>query len=251
MPSGRIYDVVNAMSSTPILLVCEHAGNYIPRSYNNLGLGKTEINSHIAWDIGAKRLTLRLAETLSATSILHKVSRLVVDCNRHPSSSDIIPTRVANIDIPGNMNLSTSDFKDRLESFFYPFHGCLQQMVRSRLALGMKPIVVPIHSFTRTLAGRERDFDIGILFEAKTASVTEVTNYVRAHSPFACKENQPYSARMIKSYTLHESSRCLGAEGFAFEVRNDILEREYSFELTAKAISAALENCEGLYSSGT
>ena len=45
---------------------CEHAGNRIPRALGTLGLSKAERTRHIAWDIGAARLTEKLSEKLKS-----------------------------------------------------------------------------------------------------------------------------------------------------------------------------------------
>ena len=67
---------------TRFLLVCDHASNHIPEELNNLGLPPSELQRHIAWDIGAAGVTNALSDILGAPAILSDTSRLVVDCNR-------------------------------------------------------------------------------------------------------------------------------------------------------------------------
>jgi hypothetical protein len=54
---GEFYpsanDHVNADGAAPVVLVCEHASNYLPTRYRGLGLPKQELSRHIAWDIGS------------------------------------------------------------------------------------------------------------------------------------------------------------------------------------------------------
>jgi predicted N-formylglutamate amidohydrolase len=83
---GEFYpsanDHVNADGAAPVVLVCEHASNYLPTRYRGLGLPKQELSRHIAWDIGAAELTRHLATRLGAIAFLAGASRLLVDCNR-------------------------------------------------------------------------------------------------------------------------------------------------------------------------
>ena len=48
---------VNRDSTSPVLLLCEHAGQAIPAQLAALGLPAGAIDLHIGWDIGALRLT--------------------------------------------------------------------------------------------------------------------------------------------------------------------------------------------------
>ena len=55
------YEVQYAESTFPCLLACEHASNYIPADYQGLGLSRSSLEEHIAWDIGAHELLGKLA----------------------------------------------------------------------------------------------------------------------------------------------------------------------------------------------
>ena len=41
---------------SPLLLVCDHAGNRIPRCLGTLGVSEDDRQRHIAWDVGAAEL---------------------------------------------------------------------------------------------------------------------------------------------------------------------------------------------------
>ena len=47
----------NKNFSNHIVFICDHASNYIPRKYRKLGISDSDLESHIAFDIGAKNLT--------------------------------------------------------------------------------------------------------------------------------------------------------------------------------------------------
>ena len=83
---GAVYEKGNPDGMSAVLLICEHASNFIPASLDNLGLDAKTANSHVAWDPGALAVTQLLSRSLDATMITSKVSRLVYDCNRPPDA---------------------------------------------------------------------------------------------------------------------------------------------------------------------
>ena len=53
-----------------IIFICDHATNFIPSNYNNLGISDENLKSHIAYDIGAKEVTEHLAKKLGQSYFL-------------------------------------------------------------------------------------------------------------------------------------------------------------------------------------
>jgi predicted N-formylglutamate amidohydrolase len=78
--------------ASPFFLVCDHAGNRLPRSVGTLGLPESERRRHIAWDIGAEGVARLMATMLDAVLIAQPYSRLVIDCNRDPAVESSIDT---------------------------------------------------------------------------------------------------------------------------------------------------------------
>ena len=70
------------------ILTCDHAGALVPRKLNSLGVSTEDLRRHIAWDIGAAAVAVKLAARLAAFLILQTYSRLVIDCNRPPGSAE-------------------------------------------------------------------------------------------------------------------------------------------------------------------
>ena len=73
-----------------ILIIADHASNYIPSSFKNLGLKKNQINSHIAYDVGVKELCINLSDLLYSNYIIGEYSRLIIDLNRDISDPTLI-----------------------------------------------------------------------------------------------------------------------------------------------------------------
>jgi predicted N-formylglutamate amidohydrolase len=77
MREQRAFESVNASGSAPILLVCDHATNIVPQAVGggSLGLPEAEMARHIAYDLGARGVTLALAELLDAPVSESRYSR--------------------------------------------------------------------------------------------------------------------------------------------------------------------------------
>ena len=83
--------VLRPTGASEFFLTGDHAGRAIPRQLGKLGLPASELERHIAWDIGIAAVTEQLAQALDATAVLQAYSRLVIDCNRHPGWASSIP----------------------------------------------------------------------------------------------------------------------------------------------------------------
>ena len=76
------FYIVNPLAEAPILLVCDHAGCLFPKALGDMGLDPFARRCHLAIDIGAGKLTEKLAKSLGITAVIAQYSRLVIDCNR-------------------------------------------------------------------------------------------------------------------------------------------------------------------------
>ena len=76
-----------------IVFICDHASNYIPQKYRKLGMSHRDLESHIAFDIGAKNLTINLAKKLKQSYFLSNFSRLLIDPNRKEIDRELIIVR--------------------------------------------------------------------------------------------------------------------------------------------------------------
>ena len=76
------YEAHNETAPAKLLFLCDHASNEVPPELENLGLDRDDFTRHIAYDIGAAKLTRALADLAAAPAILARWSRLVVDLNR-------------------------------------------------------------------------------------------------------------------------------------------------------------------------
>lgn len=100
-----------------LIFICDHASNFIPSNYKNLGLKENHLRSHIAYDLGAKKFCEILSGTLEQTSFYANFSRLLIDPNRSELSNDLILSESAGIQIPGNLDVANSEKKKKIGSF--------------------------------------------------------------------------------------------------------------------------------------
>ena len=74
-----------------ILIIADHASNFVPKENYKLGLLNSFLYKHIAFDIGVKELSLDLSNRLKCKVIQGKYSRLLIDVNRDLDDPTIIP----------------------------------------------------------------------------------------------------------------------------------------------------------------
>ena len=217
-------DIFNAAGASPVLLLCPHASNYIPLSYGNLGLPGSELQRHIAWDIGAAGVTRRLAQVLDAPAFLGTYSRLLIDLNRalHVESSIVARSEVTAI--PGNVALAPLERAQRTCHIFTPFHQAIEAHLAQRAVAKRRVVVVAIHSFTPIFHGATRAWHAGVLFE-KSAHFAQATieRLRAADGTLLVGANVPYTVTPDDDYCLWAYADKVGNPGVEIEIRQDLL----------------------------
>ena len=61
--------ITNREGRSPIVLICDHASNFLPAQYATLGLDNSDLTRHIAWDPGALPVAARMAQALDAVLV--------------------------------------------------------------------------------------------------------------------------------------------------------------------------------------
>ncbi len=75
----------------------------------SLGLPEVEMARHIAYDIGARGVTLALAELLDAPAILSCFSRLVIDPNRGEDDPTLVMRLYDGTIVPANRHITPDE----------------------------------------------------------------------------------------------------------------------------------------------
>jgi predicted N-formylglutamate amidohydrolase len=235
-------ETVNPNGRSPYVLLCEHASNHIPARYNQLGLDVTELQRHIAWDIGVAPIARELAQALDAPLILSGYSRLLIDCNRPVGVKTSIPEISETTPIPGNVALSAGERALREKTFYWPFQKDVAAILDQRQAEGKRTIVFGVHSFTPVFKGFARPWHAGILFRkaerlgnALVAALQEPGLTVVANEPYRIEDDGDYTV------PVHGEARDLDA--VLIEIRQDLIGDAKGQDAWAKRLAPALQAC--------
>ncbi len=215
------FRLLRPRGSSRFVLFCDHASNRIPASLNALGLPASELERHIAWDIGAAGVTEALSEILDAPAVFGNTSRLVIDCNRQLDAVDLIPEISDGTVIPGNLHLSEAARADRIEGYFRPYHDACESILQARESSGVESIVVSIHSMTPSLAGQVRPWEIALSSHRDRRLTDPVLAALRRPGDVLVGDNQPYDLDPAVDYTVPFHALRRGLLHLQVEFRQD------------------------------
>jgi predicted N-formylglutamate amidohydrolase len=240
-------EVLNESGSSPVVLVCEHAGNRIPKTLGSLGLGNDHLRRHIAWDIGAEPVTRRLAGLLDAPVVLQRYSRLVYDCNRSPEQPSAIPEMSESTLIPGNQGLSTDQRRARIDEIYTPFHARVASILDARARRAVPTVFVAIHSFTPVFKGVARLLHIGLLFDRDRSFTDRLLPLIARAGSWDVRRNEPYGPAdgVCHMLNLHPEPRRLPYA--MIEIRNDLIATEEGQAEWAGRLSTVLRRAVAIH----
>ena len=236
----QVVETFNLRGSAPVLLLCDHAGRWIPPELDNLGLAPIEIARHIGWDIGSADVTRRLARRLGAPAVLCHVSRLVIDPNRKPGDPSSIPAISDGTLVPGNQDLGLNEVRDRLQRFFIPYHRMIaRQIARLRRRHGV-PVIVSVHSFTPRMGHIWRPWHAAVLWDTDARLAHPVLDGLRRDPDLAVGDNEPYSGRFPAGYSIPFHAARPRLPHVTFELRQDLIDTEARARAWAERLAAVL-----------
>lgn len=219
-------EVYRPTGKAPLLLVADHAGRAIPPHMGKLGLHDSDLDLHIAYDIGICTLTRRLADLLDAPAVLGVYSRLLIDPNRGLARADSIPEVSDSVPIPGNKGLSETDRRQRAESFYWPFQNAVAAMLETQRARHGNPAFIAVHSFTPIFQGVPRPWHVGVLWGDDPDTAMPFLRALTGIDGLCVGDNEPYDGREDWGGTVHRHAVPLGLPHCAIEVRQDLIDDE-------------------------
>ena len=217
------FEIVNAGGAAPLVFVCDHASNRVPRALRHLGLAPAPLREHIAWDIGAAEVARRLSRRFDAPLALTAYSRLVIDCNRALNDPSSIPAESDGIAVPGNRGLSQGERLLRAETLFKPYHDAVARLIAHKTAHAAPPAVVSIHSFTPVYQKTRRPWHVGVLWNEDRRIALPLLDAFRREAELMVGDNEPYSARDGVGYTIVTHAERAGLAHVAIEIRQDMI----------------------------
>lgn len=204
----------------PWLITCDHATNTVPAAINggDLGLHRTDMERHIAYDPGAYDVSQELGTRLDAPVIASNFSRLVIDPNRGSDDPTLVMKLYDGSIIPANRDADDAEIARRMELCYRPYDAHL-----GRLTALPHAIVVSVHSFTRQLRGRDpRPWDVGVLYAGDDRLARPLIRLLKAEGDIVVGDNQPYSGHLPGDAIDRHAIR-LGRPNVLIELRNDLI----------------------------
>ena len=223
-------------NSAPLALTCEHASHALPAEYGTLGLDVEMLRDHIGWDIGAAAVARELAQGFRAPLVESAYSRLLIDCNRDLGDHDLIAGESHGVHVPGNGDIDEAARDRRVRDFYQPYHDAIDDMLAS---CARSVLLLSVHSFTPSLGGNTRDFDIGVLYDDHEEHAENLFRTL-ALQGFSVRRNEPYSALEGLIFSARSHGQRHGVPYLEIEINNGLLRSGGETASIATRIAAAL-----------
>jgi predicted N-formylglutamate amidohydrolase len=238
--ADRLVERFHMAGCAPCLVLCDHAGRWVPPGLAGLGLPEHELRRHIGWDIGAADVARSLALLLDAPALLCHVSRLVIDPNRRPGTPGSIPEVSDDTFVPGNHGIDAAEARERLQRYFIPYHRAIaRQIARLRRRVGA-PVIVSVHSFTPMLQGTWRPWQVAVLWDEDDRLAAPALAGLRRNRSLSVGDNEPYSGRYPVGYTVPFHARRPGLPHVTVELRQDLIDTAERARAWAGRLAAVL-----------
>jgi predicted N-formylglutamate amidohydrolase len=222
---SQSFEIISGPASAGALVLCDHASNAMPREYGALGLPPAQLERHIAYDIGARVLSLALAARLMCPAVLSRFSRLLIDPNR----GDDDPTRVMRLSdgaiVPGNARIDEAEVERRAVRFARPYHAAVSTTLDAMLATGVVPAVISIHSFTPQMKGHDRPWHVGLLWDSDPRLAVPLLQALKGAPDLCVGDNEPYDGALLGD-TMSRHCIPRGLAHVLIEVRQDLIAAE-------------------------
>ncbi|MGE4327664.1 MAG: N-formylglutamate amidohydrolase [Pseudodonghicola sp.] len=219
------------------LITCDHAANTVPPQVGggDLGLPRTDMERHIAYDVGAWGVSRHLGTLLDGPVTGTNFSRLVIDPNRGEDDPTLVMKLYDGSVIPANRDADAAEVERRLDLCYRPYHRAV-----ARLAALPHTVILAMHSFTRQLRGRDpRPWHIGILHAGDTRLAGPLLRLLRAETDLVVGENQPYGGH-LPGDSIDQHALRQGRPNVLIEIRNDLIADELGQQDWAERLAPIL-----------
>jgi predicted N-formylglutamate amidohydrolase len=209
-------------SASPFVFVSDHAGRRLPRALD-LGVAASDLERHIAYDIGILPVARRLAAGFGAPLLAQTYSRLVIDCNRPTHVAQSIPETSELTEIPGNHMLSPEQREARIAALFRPYHDRIDALLDARAARGLPSILIAMHSFTPVYMGVPRLWSVGLLYNRDSRIAGLLLELMNQEMAPYVGDGLPYAMDDLTDYTLPVHGERRGLLHVGIEIRQDLI----------------------------
>lgn len=237
------FEKVEGAPASAFVLLCDHASNALPKEYGTLGLNPAQLTRHIGYDIGARDTALFLAKHLNCPLIMSTYSRLLIDPNRGADDPTLIMRLSDGAIVPGNARVDDIERNKRITRFHAPYHQAIAQTIEDKLAKGITPIIISLHSFTPVWKTTPRPWHYGVLYDQDKRLASRLMDALEQVQTAPVGDNEPYTGQLTgDTMNVHGSKR--GLEHALIEVRNDLIDTKLKAELIATFLAKVLQSIE-------
>jgi len=215
--------IIIADGASRFVLIGDHAGRRFPVALGDMGIAPEAAIRHIAWDIGVAALGEALSARIDAVFVAQVYSRLVVDCNRGPDEDSAVPVVSDGTIIPANRALTDADRAARFASIHEPYQQAVGAVLAARDVAKRDGTLVALHSFTPSIAGRARPWEIGILYSGGDPSFAlRCLDWLRRRGGLTVGDNEPYRMDEV-DHTITRHCFAGRRPYVEIEIRQDLL----------------------------
>ncbi len=95
--------------------------------------------------------------------------------------------------VPANCDITPLERRARIEEIYEPYHRMIAETLAARKQAARPTIVIALHSFTPSMAGVARPWDIGVLYADGNISFAQAVLAMLRDNPDICTgDNEPY-----------------------------------------------------------
>ena len=218
-----------------LLIIVDHANNFIPSKYKNLGLPKYLTESHIAYDLNILNLSKQMNTLLESDIVYGENSRLIIDLNRGQNDPTLIPSISDKKLIPGNIGISSKEFNFRKRKFYNNYHSKIKKVVNEKKI----KLIISMHSFNPYFKGKKRKTEIGILSNKDRRYSDLLIRQMAKSKRYIIGDNVPYKGE-LKDDTLYKHGLKKNILHTLIEVRNDLINTEIKVNKMSQFIVSSL-----------
>lgn len=240
MNDAEAVERVPGQDGNRLLLLCDHASNALPPEYGNLGLAASQFERHIAYDIGARAVTLGLAARLGGAAVMSRFSRLLIDLNRGMDDPTLIMRLSDGAVVPGNRNVDEAERQRRIEGFHRPYHAAITAQIDALLGQGLTPFIVSLHSFTPVWKTSLRPWHVGILWDRDAWVARAMMRGFEIQGDLVVGDNEPYHGA-LEGDTLHTHGTRRGLPHALIEIRQDLIADKTGVDEWVERVAKVIE----------
>ncbi len=143
-----------------VLITCEHGGNKIPKEYLQLfNSGREILETHRGYDLGALELAKAISKKAGDYFYYSEISRLLVELNRSIYNPGLFSEL--------SKDLTLNEKNKILKKYYFPYRNKIEDLIRDLIFKEDKVLHMSVHTFTPVFRNKERNADIGILYDPK------------------------------------------------------------------------------------